>query len=272
MAPRSFSRYKDSLITKEAVITRIAALSDIHGNLPALEAAVADLKRRNIDLVMTLGDQASGPLWPRETTEFLMQQKSWIQIAGNHERQLTRSDPATLGASDRYAYEQLTPEQMQWLKELPATANMGNEIVSFHGTPASDSIYLTETVEAEQLRLASPTEIARRLTGKKAPVMLCGHSHLPRLVRLEDDVLIVNPGSIGLQAYQDDQQPKHIVQTGSPEARYAILEKHASSWVVEFIVVPYDHQRAATQARQNQRNDWEVALRTGFMVSRENAE
>jgi len=85
----------------------IAVLADIHGNLPALEAALADLAYRGVDQIVTLGDHLSGPLLPRETAALLMAQP-WVQIAGNHERQLLAFDPATAGPSDRHAHQAIT--------------------------------------------------------------------------------------------------------------------------------------------------------------------
>jgi predicted phosphodiesterase len=67
-------------------MTRIAILSDIHGNLPALEAVISDLQTRPIDMTVALGDLVSGPLWPAETADLLMRQ-TWIYVAGNHDRQ-----------------------------------------------------------------------------------------------------------------------------------------------------------------------------------------
>ena len=66
-------------------MTRYAILSDIHGNLPALEAVVADAEAQGCDIFVNLGDTLSGPLWPRETAEYLMA-RDWPTIAGNHER------------------------------------------------------------------------------------------------------------------------------------------------------------------------------------------
>ena len=103
-------------------MTRIAVLADIHGNLPALEAVLADVARRNVDRVLNLGDHASGPLWPRETVQFLMQQSSWVQISGNCESAVLQQRVSEQGASHRYAYEQLTATELAWLDALPATA------------------------------------------------------------------------------------------------------------------------------------------------------
>lgn len=243
---------------------RIAILSDIHGNLLALQAVVADLERRQVNRVVNLGDHASGPLWPRETLEFLMQQP-WMQISGNHERQLTQNDPAAHGASDHYAFTQLTPGQLRWLQDLPDNKCLDNHILLFHGTPTSDNIYLLESIEHGQTHLATPAEIAQRLGGARTQVMLCGHSHAPRLVRTSTGDIIINPGSVGLQGYTDDGPNPHIVQLGSPEARYAILEKRDEGWLVEFYAIPYNHTAAAEQAQRNGRADWESALRTGYI-------
>lgn len=246
-------------------MTRIAILADVHGNLPALEAAAADIARREIDLVINLGDHASGPLWPRETVAFLMRQP-WLQIAGNCDRLLARQPPSAHGASERFAFERLAPAQRQWLATLPATAKRDDGIFAFHGTPSDDCTYLLETVERGRGRLASRSEIAQRLGDAAAPVMLCGHSHVPRIVRA-NGVLIVNPGSVGLPAYDSDQPEAHVMESGSPDARYAVLERSDIGWRAELVAVPYDHAAAAEQARRNARADWEVALRTGYMTT-----
>ena len=80
---------------------RIAVLSDIHGNLPALQAVQADMARRGVDQVINCGDILSGPLWPRETGDELMA-LGWPTIAGNHERQLLACARRPGGASDQY--------------------------------------------------------------------------------------------------------------------------------------------------------------------------
>ena len=81
---------------------KIAILSDVHGNLIALKEVVADIERRGVDLIVNLGDHISGPLWPKETLDYLKAQ-TWIQIRGNHERQLLTLEPAQMGPSDQFA-------------------------------------------------------------------------------------------------------------------------------------------------------------------------
>ena len=82
-----------------------------------------------------------------------------------------------------------------------------------------------------------------------------------------DGSTIVNPGSVGLPAYSTDFPKPHVMESGSPHARYALLTRSANMWQVELIAVLYDHMHAAAQARKNQRPDWEVALRLGLCSS-----
>jgi predicted phosphodiesterase len=243
---------------------RMAVLSDIHGNLPALEAVLADVQKRNVDGILNLGDLISGPLWPHETIQFLMRQ-NWIQIAGNHDRKLVHQPPQEQGPSDHYAYQFLSQDELNWLGSLPASRSLENGCLLFHGAPASDTTYLLETIDNGRTHLANVAEISPRLAETKAPVLLCGHTHQPRLVLMPDNTLIINPGSVGLPAYSDDTPVPHITETGSPHARYAIVDDHAGQWTVDLISVPYDHQQAAAQAHKNNRPDWEIALRSGFM-------
>ncbi|HSY26412.1 MAG TPA: metallophosphoesterase family protein [Burkholderiaceae bacterium] len=243
---------------------RIALLSDIHGNLPALHAVLSDVKRRSVDHIVNLGDSLSGPLFPAETADFLMQQ-SWIQLAGNHERQLLHFNSLNGAEADRFALSRLTPNMLDWLAGLPPTAQMDDEVLLCHGTPHSDLIYFLETVEPQRIRLASLAEIAQRRADVQARLICCGHTHVPRAVKTLDGTLIVNPGSVGLQAYDDNHPFPHLVENGSPDARYAIVERHNGAWHAALLTVPYGHDEVADLALANGRPDWAVALRSGFM-------
>lgn len=247
---------------------RIAVVSDIHGNLPALEAVVRDLERRGVDRVVNLGDNLSGPLLVRETARYLMAQ-DWVQLAGNHERQLLALDLALPGIerlqpSDAYARAQLGDAELAWLATLPPTMRLSPEILLCHGTPSSDITYFLETLAPDHLRMATPDEIVQRMGGAAAQLILCGHTHIPRAVRAPNGTLIVNPGSVGLQAYDDDHPYFHQVENGSPDARYAIVEQIDGAWVVTLIAVPYDAGPMAALALRNGRPEWAHALLTGY--------
>jgi predicted phosphodiesterase len=131
---------------------------------------------------------------------------------------------------------------------------------------------LLETPVGESARLASLAEIEERLEGRipeHISLLACGHSHVPRTVRCRFNLLIINPGSVGLPAYDDDHpfpfSNFHRIESGSPDARYAVVEKRDKQWSCELISVPYDHESMALLAEQRQRPDWAHALRTGRM-------
>ncbi len=108
-------------------------------------------------------------------------------------------------------------------------------------------------------------EIEALAEGISQPLILCGHSHLPRAVRLSDGRLIVNPGSVGCPAYDDDTPYYHRVEAGTPHASYAICEKQGSTWAVSFRLVSYDHMSQSRLAGQNGRPTWEAGLATGWL-------
>lgn len=244
---------------------RIALLSDIHGNLAALEAVVADARRRGVDEFINLGDSLSGPLMPLETAQFLMDQ-GWITLAGNHERQLLTPSPRGREPSDDYAFAQLSTRELHWLRSLPAVYQYAEDIFLCHGTPVSDTQYWLETVESTGLRMAHMQEIEQRAAGRIDALMACGHTHLPRVVRMPSGQRIVNPGSVGLPAYDDVHPYLHYVETASPDARYAVIERVGPSWIVDLIAVPYNHFAMANLAARNGRPDWQYALATGYAL------
>ena len=243
---------------------RIALVSDIHGNLPALEAVVADIHRRGVDQILCLGDNLSGPLLPRETAQFLMA-SGWPTLAGNHERQVLEWQPDVGGASDGYALSTLGTAELDWLRTLQPMWQWAPDIFLCHGTPRSDCEHFLETPRAGVLSLATAGEIAERLGGQPSALIACGHSHLPRFMRTASGQVLVNPGSVGLQAYVDDEPERYVVERGTPDAAYAIVERIAGAWHGSQHAVPYDHGAMAALAARNGRLDWAQALQTGYV-------
>ncbi|MCR6475047.1 metallophosphatase family protein [Variovorax sp. ZS18.2.2] len=243
---------------------RIAIVSDIHGNLPALEAVVEDIERRGVDAIVNLGDSLSGPLMPLETAQFLMAQ-DWVQLAGNHERQLLTVPADRRGASDAFAHARLGAKEFAWIASLRHTHRFSAEVMLCHGTPASDLEYFLETVAPDNFRAATQAEIDARTGDVDATLIACGHTHVPRVARASGGQLIVNPGSVGLPAYDDIHPYPHAVETGSPHARYAIVEQRDGEWTARLVAVPYDHTAMARLALENGRPDWGHALKTGRM-------
>ena len=238
-------------------MTRTAILSDIHGNLPALEAVVADAEARGCTQFLNLGDILSGPLWPAEVANYLMA-RDWPTIAGNHERQVLTLPLDRMNATDRFTRERLSQPHLDWVAALPATMAL-DQLFLCHGTPDSDLTHFLETIEPQGLRLATDAEVARRLGDRPEALTLCGHSHLPGCRTLGDGRTVANPGSVGLQAFHDDYPYPYVLEIGDPDARYAVLEDRA----LTFHAVAYDHRAAAAQAARAGRDDWAQALATG---------
>jgi predicted phosphodiesterase len=248
---------------------RIAVLADIHGNILALEAVLADLARRGgADLVVNLGDLVSGPLWPGETAETL-QALGWPTVRGNHDRRVVADPLADMGPSDRFAHDRLTPAQRDWLAALPLTLEIAPSVLAFHARPDHDERYLSEVIDEGQLIRAPLKVIESRLRriDPKYRLLLAGHSHRADLVRLSDGRLLFNPGSVGIPAYGDDTAPAHVSEQGSPLARYGLAEFDEEGAVVgiDALAVTYDHEAAANRAAEGDRPEWAHALRTGFM-------
>jgi len=245
---------------------RIAVLADIHGNIRALEAVRADLRKRSPDVVVNLGDNVSGPLQAAASADLLMGER-YIQIRGNHDRQLIDRSPEAMGLSDRAAHRQLNSRHLDWLANLPATGTLADGVLLCHGSPGDDLQYLLEDLDGQHVRLAPPKLVKERLGGTQAALILCGHTHIPRIVALSGGVCAVNPGSVGLQAYDDNSPVEHSMETGSPHARYAMIDLQRSAPArVEFIALEYDWESASKDAARAGRPDWAYALATGFAL------
>lgn len=244
---------------------RIAVVADIHGNLRALEAVQADLRSQSPDLIVNLGDHLSGPLQAAATADAIMAEH-WINIRGNHDRRLVDRPADQMRASDRAAHEQINDRHRAWLRGLPSTQEIEGEILLCHGSPASDTEYLLEDISSDGRRhLPAAETILARLGDVRPKLLLCGHTHIPRAIRA-DEMLIVNPGSVGLQAYDDDDPVRHYMENGSPHTRYALLDRNAGGWRVTFVALEYDWDAASKEAAAGNRPDWACALATGFAL------
>lgn len=240
-------------------------MADIHGNLRALEAVRADLRKHSPDVIVNLGDHLSGPLQAAATADLLIEDR-YVTIRGNHDRQLLDRAPEQMGPSDRAAHAQLTHRHLDWLAVLPATHMLGDDVLLCHGTPRDDREYLLEQVDGDRTTPASPGQIRDRLSGVRATLVLCGHTHIPRLISLPENIWVVNPGSVGLPAYDDTWTNLHYVETGSPHVRYAVIDHGPQGVRVEFIALDYDWGSASRDAARANRPDWACALATGFAL------
>lgn len=245
---------------------RIAALADIHGNALALEAVATDLKRHAPDLIVNLGDCLSGPMEPARTADILMAQ-GWATVKGNHDRWLHERPVSKMGKTDAFASGELTPKHLLWLMDLPFSLSLaGGEVTAFHATPHDDNRYLTEEVFERGDMLRPLARVGKDLDGITSGLILCGHSHIPRVLSLADGRTILNPGSVGCPAYEDTEPFPHVMETGSPHARYAIADHIAGRWHVQLLSVAYDWEAASRQCLEAGRRDWAQAVATGYAM------
>ena len=239
----------------------LAIIADIHGNSWALDAVLRDIQHKNIQQIVNLGDCLLGPLDPAGTADRLID-LNILTIQGNDDRILL-APPEHPSMATTYTLEHLEPTHLEWVQSFPATAVFANDVFLFHGDLSSDETYLLEDVTPNGVFLRNTAAIAAALANVEKSVVLCGHSHLPRTIFLPPGKLIVNPGSVGMPAYTSDLPLPHGMESGSPHAKYAILNKADSAWQVEHVQVPYDWEKAATVARDNGRSDWAKWIATG---------
>jgi len=244
---------------------RFAAIADVHGNYLALEAVVADIRAQGIDDIVNLGDMASGPLDARRTMDALMALDA-IHVLGNHDRYLIEWLPEKMGSWDRPAHAQLETRHLDWLRAVPPTLVFRDQVFLCHATPDSDEVYWLETVLPDgTVRMSTLETIEKAAEGITQRLILCGHSHIARAVRLRDGRMIVNPGSVGSPGYRDIHPFPHVMEAGTPDARYAILELVDGNWRVTFRHVPYNHDAMAALARRNGQPELASALATGWI-------
>ncbi|WP_421868361.1 metallophosphoesterase family protein [Pararhizobium sp.] len=244
---------------------KIAVIADIHGNDLALEAVLADIAAHGIDDVVNLGDHLSGPLNAARTADILIA-RNFPSIRGNHDRWLTTKEPAAMGQWDRAAHDELQSHHLDWLRTLPPTLVHREQLFLCHGTPQDDLTYWLEDLTADGVvHMSARQRIECFAEGIDYPVILCGHTHIPRAVRLSDGRIVVNPGSVGCPGYDDDEPVFHKVETGSPDAAYAILEKADGRWDVTFRRVAYDHMVMSRLAQERGNKEWASALATGWI-------
>jgi len=179
----------------------LAALYDIHGNLPALEAVLEEIRRAEVDELIVGGDVVPGP-FPRETLELLLGFELPVHfIRGNGEREVAAAAegrasmtlPPAVQEVIQWTVEQLTADQLSLLAGWPLTISRellgGQKVLFCHATPRDDNEIFTETTPSEVL--------APIFEPAGADLVLCGHTHM-QFDRSVGATRVVNPGSVGM--------------------------------------------------------------------------
>ncbi len=244
-------------MTKE----RIAIISDIHANSWALKEVIQDIKTKNVDKILNLGDSLYGPLDPKGTYNLLIE-NNIESISGNQDRFIienvqTNTSIPTL----EFVKKLINDDVINWLKRLPFDL-IYNDIYCCHGTPTNDTIALLEKINIDYVDIQTNEEVNSTLSKIKESIVVCGHSHLPRMVQTKNKI-IINPGSIGLPAYEDELPLPHKMESLSTHAKYALIDINNNKINTELISIEYDFEIAANVAEMNNRNDWAKWIRTG---------
>jgi predicted phosphodiesterase len=241
----------------------IAIIADIHGNSWALEAVLAEIRRRGIRDVVNLGDCLYGPLDP-EGTFRILRDLDWPTVRGNQDRILMQEVPSRPERTHRFVLEALSQEGLEWVSTVPRDPFVHGAAFLCHGTPHRDDEYLLETVTADGVGMRSGVELDEVLSVLQTQLVFCAHSHVPRLVQTPTGRTVVNPGSVGLPAFDDESPHHHRMESWSPHARFAVVSETENGWSVDHVSVPYSVEIAARTAKENGREDWSYWLRTGW--------
>lgn len=226
---------------------RLALISDLHGNVLALEAVLAELNDAGIERIVCLGDVASGPQ-PRETIERLRELDCPV-VLGNWDTWLLEGVPELPGEAGpklrdqgNWSAAQLREPERNFLRSLEPRVEVsldGASIVCVHGSPRSSM---------EEIRHSTPdAELDEMLSEERSLVLTAGHTHI-QLIRRHDSTLIVNPGSVGLPF---DGRPWNGAVRMSPWAEYAILTAEDGQVSADLRHAPYDVSALRDVARES---------------------
>jgi putative phosphoesterase len=215
---------------------RVALISDIHGNLMAFDAVLAELSREDIDGILCLGDVAIGPQ-PRETLDRL-QELGCPVVMGNWDLAMLDGMPKAHTEIDRMLVEigafwagSLRDHDREFMRSFVPTLTLeleqGITMLAFHGSPRSPDDFIFATTPDEELALM--------LGAAKAQVLVGGHSHVQLFRRLPGSVL-VNPGSVGLAFWSWWPQPVTI----APWSEYGIVEWKDGTLRADLRRAPFD--------------------------------
>ena len=241
----------------------IAVISDIHGNAWALEKVLEDIERRGIKTVLNLGDTLYGPLEPKRTFDLISCNNNIISICGNQDRVIFENHELNSNSPTlEFVKGQLNQNAIDWLTSLPFDLIYDNTIYCCHASPKSDSIYLLENIKSNLVGIKDDLEIGVLVREIKQKIIACGHSHIPRIVEASNKI-IINPGSIGLQAYDDDFPTPHKMESFSTYAKYCIVANTGDLQSFELVSISYDYESAASCAERNNRKDWATWIRKG---------
>ena len=210
---------------------RVAAISDIHGNLPALEAVLADIEREGIDEIVVAGDSVSGP-WPAEVFDLLESVGARV-VHGNADRpEEVLAHSSTLGA---WNADRLGPTRLAAVAAWPLTFELTvdglGSVLVCHSTPVSDTPIYT--------RITPDDQLVERLGPVANDVLVCGHTHMQYDRKLPTGLRVANPGSVGMP-YEGRQGAYWAILGPDVEFRRSEYDIEATVAAMQVIGAPVD--------------------------------
>lgn len=213
---------------------KIAVISDIHGNIFALDEVLKDIKKQNIDCIICLGDLVGYGCNPNEVIEKIREEKI-LCIKGNYDASVVDRDYTFIRENEvnsfslPWAIKTVTEDNIKFLNELPSNIilQFENKKIQFvHGSPRKINEYLTENYE----------KIDEVMNAFNYDVLICAHTHIPYIKNF-DTKFIINDGSVG--------KPKN----GSPDATYLTLDISNECFTPKIHSVAYNYQKIINEMK-----------------------
>lgn len=220
---------------------KIAVISDLHGNMQALEAVLNDIKKENCKKIFCLGDIAMAGPEPSKTVDKIQQliaDTDFTIIQGNTDEMISNCDNQMIHMLEEnnpvmaHALEcdvtVLSEEQKNFLRDLPKQKEIninGIKILLVHGSPRKNNENIFPDLKIE--------EVEEMIAGTDANIIFCGHTHVPCGYQTNTKQTVVNTGSVGRPFSQE------------PKSCYAILEINDKEYTIKHNLVDYDYQTAA---------------------------
>jgi putative phosphoesterase len=229
---------------------RIGIISDVHGNLLALDAVLQELEHQGVDRIVCLGDTAALGPQPRDVLARLRDLECDV-ILGNTDAWLLDPKPHAIrddysrrvAEVEQWCADQLLPKDLEFVRSFRSmilvSLGAGSEMLCYHGSPRSDSDRVLAVTPAD--------ELVRMLDGVSAPIMAGGHTH-EQMLRPYRETLLVNPGSVGLP-YRQPVPPAQAYRP--PWAEYAVVDWQESRRLVEFGRVRFQISRLSEIAKES---------------------
>jgi len=242
-----------------------AIISDIHGNSLALQAVLEDIKSRGITKIINLGDHFFGALEP-ETVAAMLREIPMLSISGNTDREILQAiDDGFNKPGMEYVLDELSEISIAWLRGLPRTLTVDDLFFVCHGTPDSDDAYLLEQVTEHGVFVYKDEYLIKKISHISERIILCGHSHVNRVIYLSNGKIILNPGSVGLPAYLGSGEYSFSMESNTPHAKYAVVHADGKQINIEQVLCTYDWQKASEAAKKNGNEKWADFLLLGRM-------